>query len=339
MSGGLGTLSRQSIENANQSALLNGLGWNPEDLHCNPIKWALMADVAWRSPAPSTAGMIADIQSWVVEYAARRYPSGSAPANAHVAAAWTALLDAAYGGNRTVDLTRPLPPADTSTLDINAAPTLGSHDSDIFSKDGLARFPSFTLGLYASTEPAGIVTAWRELLAAAENDPSIAHGASFRYDLVDVVRQSLQNRFAAVFQSIQAKCMRSTKHAYGSTKHASGAGGKSAGTPAVTVVFPLVHNWTEHPASVCAGSCLAANAGGAPNGGSCDRMPGCGHDAGLPYCDVGQMKARCTMTSTSFDPLFSLFSFLYALSSLASSNGVTAVPESVGCITLLDTSC
>lgn len=34
ISGGLGRLSHQSIDNANQSALLNGLGWNPEDLHC-----------------------------------------------------------------------------------------------------------------------------------------------------------------------------------------------------------------------------------------------------------------------------------------------------------------
>ena len=279
ISGGLGTLSRQSIENANQSALLNGLGWNPEDLHCNPIKWALMADIAWRSPIPSTAGMINDIQSWVVEYATRRYPSPSAPANAHVAAAWTALLESAYGGNRTAEDTSPAPRADTSTYDINTATALGSQDSDKFSKDGLARFPSFTLHTYASPKPAGILTAWRELLAATEADPAIAHSSSFRYDLVDVVRQSLQNLFAVTFQSIQTKC--------------TGAGESSSAGAAAAVA----HNWTEHPHSNCAGSCLANNAGGAPNGGHCDRMPSCGHDAGLPDCNVGQMKARCLAAS------------------------------------------
>ena len=52
--------------------------WNPEDLHCNPVKWALLGDVAWRSyysggggrPASDgdggADGMIEDIGSWVV---------------------------------------------------------------------------------------------------------------------------------------------------------------------------------------------------------------------------------------------------------------------------------
>lgn len=50
--------------------------------------------------------------------------------------------------------------------------------------------------------------------------------------------------------------------------------------------------WVEHKASNCAGTCLPKDSSG-PNGGHCDRMPGCGHDAGLPYCDPDAMKARC----------------------------------------------
>ena len=162
--------------------------------------------------------MIADIQSWVVAYSARRYPSVSARANAHMATAWAALLDAGYGGNRTAgDGLGPAPqPPDASTADVNAALGLyGSPDSDrygskpthhggaasqrahlhthqplptpthyspddgcvrvdtrivcSFSKDGVARFPSLTLRTYTSPDPAGIVTAWRELIAAVRD--------------------------------------------------------------------------------------------------------------------------------------------------------------------------
>ena len=45
----------------------------------------------------------------------------------------------------------------------------------------------------------GIVLAWEELLAAAAADPGLAQGASFRYDVVDVVRQALQDLFAKVY--------------------------------------------------------------------------------------------------------------------------------------------
>ena len=49
LDGGLATLSRQSLQNANYSAYVSGLGWNPEDLHCNPIKWVRLLDclVLW----------------------------------------------------------------------------------------------------------------------------------------------------------------------------------------------------------------------------------------------------------------------------------------------------
>lgn len=54
--------------------------------------------------------------------------------------------------------------------------------------------------------------------------------------------------------------------------------------------------WVEHNSSNCAGKCLPKDSTG-PDGGKCDRMPGCGHDAGLPYCQLGPMKERCLNAS------------------------------------------
>ena len=59
---------------------------------------------------------------------------------------------------------------------------------------------------------------------------------------------------------------------------------------------PGSYTWTEHNRSNCAGRCLAQRSSG-PMGGHCDRMPGCGHDAKLPYCEAEAMKARCLNAS------------------------------------------
>ena len=62
----------------------------------------MLGDVAWRSSDLASAGMITNVEAWVLEYAARRYPTDSAEAAGHVANAWSALLEAGYGGNRTL---------------------------------------------------------------------------------------------------------------------------------------------------------------------------------------------------------------------------------------------
>jgi hypothetical protein len=50
--------------------------------------------------------------------------------------------------------------------------------------------------------------------------------------------------------------------------------------------------WVTHLHSLCAGRCMPQRSGG-PEGGHCDRLPGCGHDARLPFCDGAAVKARC----------------------------------------------
>ena len=279
ISGGLSVLSRQSIKNAQYSKLLNGLGWDPEDLHSNPIQWALLADVAWRSNDTMSSGMIVNISDWVQEYAFRRYTSEttSSSARAHVAKAWMTLLDSAYGGHRNRhdarndenivhDQSHDLQSlSDKNPHSLNSTTHLGTH-SEYFSKDGLARFPSIALKLYSSPNSTGLMQAWSELVAAADADPSIGHGSAFRYDLVDVVRQNLQNIFAHTFATLQSKCQS---------------------------WMDAPPTYTQHAQSNCGGSCLPDSAEGTPNHGHCDRMPGCGHDAGLAPCDPEKLKARC----------------------------------------------
>ena len=65
------------------------------------------------------------------------------------------------------------------------------------------------------------------------------------------------------------------------------------GTGDVYAGSPSPPTYTKHAHSNCAGSCLPPNAEHTPHGGNCDRMPGCGHDAGLAPCDPDKMKARC----------------------------------------------
>ena len=55
---------------------------------------------------------------------------------------------------------------------------------------------------------------------------------------------------------------------------------------------PGPKQWVTHPASLCTGKCMPKDSSG-PEGGHCDRLPGCGHDAGLPYCEGDAVKARC----------------------------------------------
>jgi len=51
---------------------------------------------------------------------------------------------------------------------------------------------------------------------------------------------------------------------------------------------PNASEFVEHTRSNCAGQCLPAD-----DSGNCDRMPGCGHDRQLPYCEPEAMMARC----------------------------------------------
>ena len=96
LTGRLHTIASQSLANVAKVGpqLLAGIGWNPEDLHANPVKWQLFGEVGWRDSSHA----IADIGSWIDGYANRRYaPARATPT---LLAAWRTLLAAAYGGDR-----------------------------------------------------------------------------------------------------------------------------------------------------------------------------------------------------------------------------------------------
>ena len=74
-----------------------------------------------------------------------------------------------------------------------------------FGKDGPLRIPSLSLQWFQSGNASGVVAAWRQLLAAADADPTLAAVASFRYDLVDVGRQALMDLWPRTYSRCPAR--------------------------------------------------------------------------------------------------------------------------------------
>eukprot|EP01052_Picozoa_sp_SAG31_P000665 SAG31_NODE_19_length_35031_cov_42.510707_16_plen_943_part_00 len=267
LSGNLHVLANQTIANVQSvgPALLTGVGWNPEDLHANPVKWQMLGEVGWRDDT----NLITDIGQWIDGYAVRRYaPVRGTPS---LRKAWRLLLDSAYGGGEHEDTYFR---SETGSNEVDdSRPTAGGKSTpglaqlaQKFSKSGFCRIPSWDLALYRSRNQSGVAEAWRLLTQAVLEDEKLAKAPAYLYDLVDVGRQALQDRFADLFSEMVLGC-----------------------TPA-----PLAGEgaWVAHNRSNCAGTCLPRD-----DSGSCDRMPGCGYDRGLPFCDVDSMKARCLNAS------------------------------------------
>jgi hypothetical protein len=326
LSGPLGTIASQTLVNIakagsaqNGQALLAGIGWNPEDLHSNPVVWQLLGEVGWRD----SKNAITDIGQWLDGYVGRRYAPASATPS--LLAAWRILLDAAYGGDRihTSEVEEESHYASVEHDDYHSSMIESIHtikstsglaaarDAPRFSKDGFCRIPSFGFSLWTSHNTSGVVEAWRLLLVAAnettqqqsESSSSSVDNrgvsstiAAFSYDLIDITRQALQDRFAAIYTNLSTSCLAAP-----------------APTPAPNPIprpkpgQPVT--WVTHPRSNCNGKCVAITSTG-PNGGHCDRMPGCGHDAQLPFCDPVAMEARCLNVSTC--TCFNTNGYLYA---------------------------
>merc|ERR1712137_941325 len=153
--------------------LIAALGWNPEDLHQNPVKWHLMGEVGWRN----ASHRIDDIGEWVRKYAAARYvPHGDGEL---IASAWDALRQAAYRGSNHA--TGP-------------------------AANGICNLPGFHNGFTYSSNVSGVITAVRLLVEAAMRTPDLRTVDSFRYDLVDSMRQALQDHFAGIYKPLADVC-------------------------------------------------------------------------------------------------------------------------------------
>eukprot|EP00051_Salpingoeca_urceolata_P003197 m.55917 g.55917 ORF g.55917 m.55917 type:complete len:877 (-) comp12565_c0_seq1:58-2688(-) len=225
-------------------ALLAGSGANPEAFEANPAKWHIMGEIGWRAldsnPFPA-------LDTWLEGYIRRRY--GGASAN--MTAAWALLVS-------------------------------GARQTSNFGNDGLARIPSLSPPYNppkAAGNPAQVVEAWKLFIASADQLP---HGgdvanpfsAAWRYDLVDVTRQALQNHFAGLFEQLQATWGDCSK---------------------------LGNTFTAFNQSNC-------NGGADPK----LRLPGCGMDT--PYkkpCDINKTAAWCLAHGRSC-AMFNTNGYLYA---------------------------
>uniref|UniRef100_G1QAQ0 Alpha-N-acetylglucosaminidase n=1 Tax=Myotis lucifugus TaxID=59463 RepID=G1QAQ0_MYOLU len=141
-----------------------GTGMAPEGIGQNEVVYALMAELGWRK------GPVADLGAWVTSFAARRY----GVSHEGTEAAWRLLLRSVYncsgeacnGHNRSPLVRRP---------SLQMVTTVWYNRSDVFE-------------------------AWRLLLTAT---PTLATSPSFRYDLVDLTRQAVQELVSLYYEEVR----------------------------------------------------------------------------------------------------------------------------------------
>jgi alpha-N-acetylglucosaminidase len=145
-----------------------GTGIAPEGIGQNEVVYALMAELGWRKePVP-------DLAAWVSNFAARRY----GVSQRETEAAWRLLLRSVYncsgeacrGHNHSPLVKRP-------SLQMNT--TVWYNRSDVFE-------------------------AWRLLLIAASN---LTTNPAFRYDLLDVTRQAVQELVSLYYEEARTAYM------------------------------------------------------------------------------------------------------------------------------------
>lgn len=114
--------------------------------------------MSWRSE------IVADVPTWVLQYAARRY--GSNPTNTGLRKAWLYLLEGAY-----------------------------QYHWSWLLKGLIERAPEFSMGYYSALSATNIALAWEILATEASNGSLDVSIGPLRYDVVDFGRQMLVNLF------------------------------------------------------------------------------------------------------------------------------------------------
>ncbi|CAN8004413.1 unnamed protein product, partial [Ixodes hexagonus] len=153
----------QNARNANHSTMI-GTGLTPEGIFQNDMMFEFMNENAWRFSV--------DIDQWVLNYVLRRY-------GAHNVNASSALLRL----RRSV---------------YNLKPVMDIKDHG---RCALIERPQLHIVRKIWYDPRDVYHAWDSLLGAA-NDPRIAEMETYRYDLVDVTRQSLQLLIEDAYESV-----------------------------------------------------------------------------------------------------------------------------------------
>ncbi|KAL3211284.1 hypothetical protein MRX96_036515 [Rhipicephalus microplus] len=149
---------------ANDSTMV-GTGLTPEGINQNDVMFEFMNENAWRSSP-------VNISEWIENYALRRYGKE----NVNATSAWRHLC------SETLWLWLGI----ESVYDLDPSTLVKDHG-----QYALVVRPSLHLKNKTWYDPDHVYTAWWDLVNAAK-DPELAEQGTFRYDLVDVTRQSLQ---------------------------------------------------------------------------------------------------------------------------------------------------
>lgn len=144
------------------NSTLVGIGMTPEGIEQNPVIYELMSELAWRKEP-------VNLSKWASLYAVRRY--GSTQEN--LTTAWKLLFSSVY--NCTV-------------------PHYRNHNHS-----PLVHRPSFHMNSGVWYNSADLYKAWKLFIEAA---PSLMSKETFRYDLVDITRQVLQDLTTSFYHDI-----------------------------------------------------------------------------------------------------------------------------------------
>lgn len=138
-----------------------GTGIVPEGIGQNEVVYALMAELGWRKdPVP-------DLVAWVSSFASRRYGISQPDAEA----AWRLLLRSVYNCS---------------------GETCSGHN-----RSPLVKRPSLQMSTTVWYNRSDVFEAWRLLLTAA---PNLTASPAFRYDLLDVTRQAVQELVSLCYE-------------------------------------------------------------------------------------------------------------------------------------------
>lgn len=147
------------VANHPESGSLVGMGAVPEGIEQNPLMYSLLYDQVWSRDS-------IDIDSWIVDYAWRRYGSRIP----RMEEAWKILKETVYSNEGNYESA------------IMARPT--------FEKDNVWAYTDIPY------EPSALLPAWEAMLSCAE---TLKDNDCYRYDLLMVSKQVLAN-YATVIQ-------------------------------------------------------------------------------------------------------------------------------------------
>ena len=165
-------LQRLARTNANMA----GTAVFTEGMDTNPFVFDLFTEMAWR-PDPL------DVGTWTAGYVRRRYGA----ADRHALAAWNVLLHTAY--NIRIDSVVFNSERDDAQESLfNAQPGLADNRASNWSPEGMR---------YSATAFEGALP---QMLQVA---PALRASATYRYDLVDIARQTLANRSRVLLPRIK----------------------------------------------------------------------------------------------------------------------------------------